>query len=75
MLDTFGFQSQIIFLIIFKMQLDSSPSMRTDSEFGVGYYFYLLILVGFFVCLVGFFFFFSLSDFYGSFKMRRKAQG
>lgn len=74
MLDTFGFQSQIIFLIIFKMQLDSSPSMQTDSEFGVGYYFYLLILVGFFVWLV-FFFFFFLSDFYGSFKMRRKAQG
>lgn len=65
MLDTFGFQSQIIFLIIFKMQLDSSPPMRTDAEFGVAYYFYLLILV----------IFFFLSDFYGSFKLKRKAQG
>lgn len=65
MLDTFGFQSQIIFLIIFKMHLDSSPSMRTDEEFSVGYYFYLLILVNFFF----------FSDFYDSFKLKRKAQG
>lgn len=48
------------------MQLDSSPPMRTDAEFGVAYYFYLLILV---------IFFFFLSDFYGSFKLKRKAQG
>lgn len=73
MLDTFGFQSQIIFLIIFKMQLDSSPSMRTDSEFGVGCYFYLLILVGFFVWLV-FFFFFSLR-FLWQFQNEKKGPG
>lgn len=49
MLDAFGFQSQIIFLIIFKMQLDSSPSMQADAEFSIGYQFFLLTLVNF-VC-------------------------
>lgn len=46
-LDTFGSQSQIMFLIIFTMRLNSSPSMQTDAEFGVGYRFLSSALVNF----------------------------
>lgn len=46
-LDTFGFQSQIMLLIVFKMRLDSSPSMQAETEFSVGYHFLLLTLENF----------------------------
>lgn len=63
-LDTFGFQSQIMFLIVFRMRLDSSPSMQAETEFSVGYHFLLLTLANF-VSQIG----------YNCFEFKKRALG